>query len=199
MNQYVTGSIIRELREKKQMTQAGLAGALSVSAKTVSKWETGRGYPDITLLEPIAGVFGITVMELLSGNAIQNMNISSNMLRSRFYVCPACGNVIHSMGEAALNCHGVLLKPCEAEEPDDGHRILVEKVEDEYYVRVEHDMTKQHHISFLAALSPDRLQLVKLYPEGSAETRFKMSGVKKIFCYCNRDGLFETVPAKTNR
>ena len=194
MNKYVTGSIIRELREKKQMTQAGLAGALSVSAKTVSKWETGRGYPDITLLEPIAGVFGITVMELLSGNAIQNMNISSNMLRSRFYVCPACGNVIHSMGEAALNCHGVLLKPCEAEEPDDGHRILVEKVEDEYYVRVEHDMTKQHHISFLAALSPDRLQLVKLYPEGSAEARFKMSGVKKIFCYCNRDGLFGTAP-----
>ena len=194
MNQYVTGSIIRELREKKQMTQADLAAALSVSGKTVSKWETGRGYPDITLLEPIAGVFGISVMELLSGNAIRNMNISSNMLRSRFYVCPACGNVIHSMGEAALNCHGVLLKPCEAEEPDDGHRILVEKVEDEYYVRVEHDMTKQHYISFLAALSPDRLQLVKLYPEGSAEARFKMSGVKKIFCYCNRDGLFGTAP-----
>ena len=199
MNQYVTGSIIRELREKKQMTQAGLAAALSVSAKTVSKWETGRGYPDITLLEPIAGVFGITVMELLSGNAIQNMNISSNMLRSRFYVCPACGNVIHSMGEAALNCHGVLLKPCEAEDPDEDHLISIEKVEDEYYVRVEHDMTKQHYISFLAALSPDRLQLVKLYPEGSAEARFKMSGVKKIFCYCNRDGLFGTVPAKTNR
>ena len=194
MNQYVTGSIIRELREKKQMTQADLAAALSVSGKTVSKWETGRGYPDITLLEPIAGVFGISVMELLSGNAIRNMNISSNMLRSRFYVCPACGNVIHSMGEAALNCHGVLLKPCEAEDPDEDHLISIEKVEDEYYVRVEHDMTKQHYISFLAALSPDRLQLVKLYPEGSAEARFKMSGVKKIFCYCNRDGLFGTVP-----
>ena len=190
MNQYVTGAIIRELREKKHLTQSELAAALNVSDKTVSKWETGRGYPDITLLEPIAGVFGISVMELLSGNAIRNMNISSNMMRSVFYVCPACGNVIHSMGEAVVNCHGILLKPCEAEPSDESHKIIAEKVEDEYYVRVEHEMTKQHYISFLAALSPDRLQMVKLYPEGNAEARFKMSNVKSIFCYCNRDGLF---------
>ena len=196
MNQYVTGAIIRELREKKQMTQAGLARALSVSDKTVSKWETGRGYPDITLLEPIAGVFGISVMELLSGNAIQNMNVSSNMMRSGFYVCPVCGNVIHSMGEAAFNCHGVLLKRCEAENSDEGHKIFIEKSENEYYVRVEHDMTKKHYISFLAALSHDRIQMVKLYPEGNAEARFKMDGVKRIFCYCNRDGLFQIAPVK---
>ena len=192
MNQYVTGAIIRELREKRQLTQADLAGALMVSDKTVSKWETGRGYPDITLLEPIAGAFGISVTELLSGNAVRNMNISSNMMRSGFYVCPVCGNVIHSMGEAVFTCHGIQLKPCEAEEADENHQILVEKNDNEYYVRVGHEMTKQHYISFLAALSPDRLQLVKLYPEGNAEARFSMSGVQKIFCYCNRDGLFQT-------
>ena len=190
MNQYVTGAIIRELREKKRLTQSELAAALNVSDKTVSKWETGRGYPDITLLEPIAGVFGVSVMELLSGNAIRNMNISSNMMRSVFYVCPACGNVLHSMGEAVVNCHGILLKPCEAEPSDESHKIILEKVEDEYFVRVEHEMTKQHYISFLAALSSDRIQMVKLYPEGNAEARFKMSSVKSIFCYCNRDGLF---------
>ena len=199
MNQYVTGAIIRKLREKKQLTQADLAGALKVSDKTISKWETGRGYPDITLLEPIAGVFGVSVMELLSGNAIRNMNISSNMMRSVFYVCPACGNVIHSMGEAVVNCHGILLKPCEAEPSDESHKIIAEKVEDEYYVRMEHEMTKQHYISFLAALSPDRLQMVKLYPEGNAEARFKMDGVKKIFCYCNRDGLFQIDLQKRTR
>ena len=146
MNQYVTGAIIRELREKKHLTQSELAAALNVSDKTVSKWETGRGYPDITLLEPIAGVFGISVMELLSGNAIRNMNISSNMMRSVFYVCPACGNVIHSMGEAVVNCHGILLKPCEAEPSDESHKIIAEKVEDEYYVRVEHEMIKQQTV-----------------------------------------------------
>ena len=196
MNQYITGTIIRELREKKKLTQAELAGILKVSDKTVSKWETGRGYPDITLLEPIAGTFGISVMELLSGNAIRNMNISSNVLRSGFYVCPVCGNVIHSMGEAVLNCHGVLLKPCEAEDPDERHKILIGKSENEYYVRVEHEMTKQHYISFIAALSQDRVQMVKLYPEGNAEARFKMDGVKRVLCYCNRDGLFQIDPAK---
>ena len=199
MNRYVTGAIIRELREKKKLTQGDLAAALNVSDKTVSKWETGRGYPDITLLEPIARVFGISVMELLSGNAVRNMNISSNMMRSGFYVCPVCGNVIHSMGEAVVNCHGVLLSRCEAEASDEHHPVFIEKSENEYYVRVGHEMTKQHYISFLAAMSPDRVQLVKLYPEGNAEARFRMDGVRTIFCYCNRDGLFRIDPVQGDR
>lgn len=196
MNQYVTGAMIRELREKKRMTQAELAAVLNVSDKTVSKWEKGRGYPDITLLEPVAKAFGISVMELLSGNAVRNMNISSNMMRSRFYVCPVCGNVIHSMGESVINCHGILLTPCEAEESNENHRIFIEKSENEYYVRIDHSMTKQHYISFIAAVSMDRIQMVKLYPEGNAEARFAMGGVRRIFFYCNRDGLFQADPVK---
>lgn len=190
MNQYVTGAVIKELREKNQMTQAELAQKLCVSDKTISKWETGKGYPDISLFEPLARVFGISVAELLSGNTVSNVNISSNMLRSKFYVCPVCGNAIHSMGEAVIHCHGVLLTPAQAEETDEHHKIFIEGVEDEYYVRIEHDMTKQHYISFAAALSPDRIQMIKLYPEGNAEGRFKMNGVKRILFYCNRDGLF---------
>ena len=190
MNQYVTGSMIKELREKKQLTQAELAEKLYVSDKTVSKWENGKGYPDISLLESIAKVLDVSVTELLSGRAVSNINVSANMMRSKFYVCPVCGNVIHSMGEAVINCHGVMLAPAQAEETDENHMIFIEGVEDEYYVRIEHEMTKSHYISFMAALSPDRLQMVKLYPEGNAEARFKMNVVRKIFFYCNRDGLF---------
>lgn len=190
MNQYVTGAVIRKLREKNNMTQAELATRLNVSDKTISKWETAKGYPDISLLEPIAKVFGISITELISGNAVSNVNVSANMLRSRFYVCPICGNVIHSMGEAVINCHGVLLTPAQAEETDEQHKIFIEKVEDEYYVRIEHDMTKKHYISFVAALSSDKIQMIKLYPEGNPEARFKINGVKKIFFYCNKDGLF---------
>ena len=190
MNQYITGTVIKNLRETYHLTQAELAEKLNVSDKTVSKWETGRGYPDISLLEPIANVFGISIAELLSGNAIHNVNVSANMLRSNFYVCPVCGNIIHSMGEAVIHCHGILLSPCQAEETDEKHRVFIERVEDEYYVRIEHDMTKQHYISFIAALSSDKIQMVKLYPEGNAEARFKMNGIRKIFFYCNRDGLF---------
>ena len=190
MNQYVTGAVIRELREKKQLTQAELAEKLNVSDKTVSKWETAKGYPDISLLEPIAQVFGVSITELISGNAVQNENVSANMLRSKFYVCPVCGNILYSMGEAVIHCHGVLLAPCQAEETDENHKIFMEKVEDEYYVRIEHDMTKGHYISFIAAVSSDRIQMVKLYPEGNAEARFQINGVKQILFYCNRDGLF---------
>lgn len=194
MNQYVTGAVIRELREKMKMTQSELAGKLCVSDKTISKWETGKGYPDITLLEPIAKTFGISLPELFTGTQVQNANISANMLRSHFYVCPVCGNVIHSMGQAVIHCHGVQLMPSEAETADLGHAVHFETIEDEYYVSVDHEMTKQHYISFLAAVSPDRLQIVKLYPEGNAEARFKINGVRKIYLYCNRDGLFSFDP-----
>jgi len=190
MNQYVTGAVIKELREKNKMTQLQLAEKLGVSDKCISKWETGKGYPDITLLEPIADAFRISVTELISGNTIHNENVSANMLRSKFYVCPVCGNVIHSMGEAVIQCHGVTLLPAEAEPTDEKHMILIERVEDEYYVRIDHEMTKEHYISFIAAVSVDGIQMVKLYPEGNAEVRFKIRGVRKIFVFCNRDGLF---------
>ena len=190
MNQYVTGTVIKELREKNQMTQAELAEKLCVSDKTISKWETAKGYPDVSLLEPIAKVFGVSITELISGNAVNNVNVSANMLRSLFYVCPVCGNVIHSMGEAVIHCHGIQLTPCHAEETDEHHMIFIERVEDEYYIRIDHDMTKAHYISFIAGLSADKIQMIKLYPEGNAEARIKINGVRKILFYCNRDGLF---------
>ena len=196
MNQYVTGAVIKELREKNRMTQRELAEQLGVSDKTVSKWETGKGYPDITLLEPIAEAFRISVTELISGNTIHNENVSANMMRSKFYVCPVCGNVIHSMGEAAIHCHGIQLTPLDAEPTDEHHMIFIERIEDEYYVRIDHCMTKEHYISFMAAASTDNMQICKLYPEGSAEARFKIRGVRRIFFYCNRDGLFSIDPVK---
>lgn len=190
MNQYVTGAVIRKLREQKNMTQEELAEILQVSDKAVSKWETGHGYPDITLLEPLAAALGISVLELLSGENIQNTNRCANMLRSRWYVCPVCGNVIHSTGQAMVCCCGIALPPMEAESVDDAHGIRTEIVEDEYYVTMDHPMTKEHYISFLAAVSDNGVQLVKLYPEGNAEARFKRSRTKYLYACCNRHGLF---------
>lgn len=190
MNQYVTGAVIRKLREKNHFTQAELAERLQVSDKTISKWETAKGYPDVSLLEPIAATFGISLTELISGNAIENRNVSANMIRSHFYVCPLCGNVIHSMGELSVSCHGVQLLPAEAESVDEQHSIVIECIEDEYFVQIAHEMSKEHYISFLAAVSSDSIQMVKLYQEGAAQGRFKIRGVKKIYAYCNKDGLY---------
>lgn len=190
MNQYITGAVIKQLREKQNITQLQLADKLGVSDKAVSKWETGRGYPDVTLFQPIADALCVSVAELLSGEAVVNENVSANMLKSKFYVCPICSNAIHSMGEAVVSCHGIALKPIDAEKSNDKHIVAIEKVEDEYFVQIYHPMTKQHYISFIAAVSCDSVQIKKLYPESSAQARFKINGVKRIYYYCNRDGLF---------
>ena len=196
MDRYITGDVIRRLRENKKMTQEELADNICVTSKAVSKWETGKGFPDVSLLEPLAKALGISVIELLSGNDISNKNQASNMAKGKIYVCPVCGNVIRTIGEAVISCCGITLPPCEAEDADAEHSIHTEIVEDEYYVTVDHPMQKDHYISFLAAVSDNGIQFIKLYPEGAAEARFKISRVKKIYAYCNRHGLFQTVPVR---
>ena len=191
MNSYVTGATIKQLRESRKLTQAELAGRIGVSSKTVSKWETAKGLPDISLLQPLSEVLGISVIELMNGEHITNKNISGNLLRCKFYVCPICGNVIHSMGAAVISCCGITLPALEAEEADDAHSITIQKVEDEYFITIEHPMTKQHFISFVAFVSCDRLEMVKFYPEGNAETRLQLRGMGTLYYYCNRHGLFK--------
>ncbi|MBR3340449.1 MAG: helix-turn-helix domain-containing protein [Clostridiales bacterium] len=190
MDKYVTGAVIRRLRENKKMTQEELAEKVFVSSKAVSKWETGQGFPDVSLIESLAKALDISVIELLSGEDIRNCNRSSNMTKGKFYVCPVCGNVINTTGEAVVSCCGITLPPLDPETPDEEHGIKVEIVEDEYYVTVGHPMTKDHYISFLAAVSDQGIQLTKLYPEGNAEARFRISCVRKMYAYCNRHGLF---------
>lgn len=190
MDKYVTGAVIKKLRENKKMTQEELADTLFVSSKAVSKWETGQGFPDISLIEPLAKALDISVIELFSGEDIQNRNRSSNMLKSRFYVCPVCGNAVRSTGEALISCCGITLPPLEPENTEPKHDIRVEIIEDEYYVAIDHPMQKDHYISFLAAVSDSKVQFVKLYPEGNAEARFKIDGVRQFYAYCNRHGLF---------
>ena len=190
MDVYVTGATIKQLREARNMTQAELAQQIGVSSKAISKWETGKGLPDISLLQPLAQTLGISVIELMNGQPISNRNISANMLRTKFYVCPLCGNVLHAMGETVVSCCGITLPALEAEAPEEEHAICLQRVEDEHFLTIDHPMTKQHFISFVAYVTSDRLQMVKLYPEGNAETRLQLRGGGYIYYYCNRHGLF---------
>lgn len=189
MNSYVTGSVIRSLRELKGITQQQLAESVGVSSKAVLKWETAKGLPDITLIEPLAKVLNVSVAELISGERVVNGNTSANMLRAKFYVCPVCGNVLHSTGGAVISCCGISLPPLEAEETDDEHLVTIEMIEDEHFVTVNHEMSKNHFISFVAYVTTDRVQLVKLYPEGNAQTRFQLRGRGYLYLYCNKHGL----------
>lgn len=191
MDTYITGSTIRNLREKKGLTQAELAQRLGVSDKAVSKWETAKGLPDISLIEPLADALSVSVYELISGDTVCNRNVSSNILRSKFYVCPVCNNILRTVGEAVISCCGIALPPLEAEEADAYHEIVIEKVEDEHFITVRHEMTKEHYISFLAFLTTDRVQFVKLYPEGNAATRMQLRSRGMLYLYCNKHGLMK--------
>ena len=173
------------------MTQTELAEKIGVSSKTISKWETGKGLPDISLLQPLAQALGISVIELMNGEHVANKNISANMLRSKFYICPICGNVLHAIGDMVISCCGITLPALDAEACDDAHAVTIEHVEDEHFITVHHPMTKQHFISFIAHVTSDRLQLVKLYPEGNPETRLQLRGRGYLYYYCNHHGLYK--------
>lgn len=190
MNTYVTGNTIKQLREARKLTQAELAERIGVSSKTISKWETAKGLPDISLLRPLSQALGISVIELMNGEHVINRNVSANMLRCKFYVCPLCGNVMHSTGNAVISCCGVTLPALEAEEADADHAVTMETVEDEHFIAIAHPMTKAHFISFAAFVTSDRIQLVKLYPEGNPQTRMQLRGRGYLYYYCNRHGLF---------
>lgn len=189
MNNYITGKIIKELREKQRVTQIELANLIGVSDKTISKWETGKGMPDITIIETLARALNVSVIELMSGDYVINKNKASNMLKSKFSVCPICGNIIHTMGENINSCCGVNLPVLEAELEDEKHTINCETIEDENFISINHDMSKEHYISFIAYVTVDRCEIIKLYPEQNAEVRFFKRGRGIIYVYCNKDGL----------
>lgn len=71
MDQTKTGRFIAEERKCKKYTQRELADRLGISDKTISKWERGNGFPEVSLLLPLCGELGITVNELLSGERLQ--------------------------------------------------------------------------------------------------------------------------------
>ena len=192
MNTYITARTIKSLREKKGLTQTALAEKIGVSSKAISKWETSKGLPDISLIEPLSKALGVSVMELMSGDTVINRNLSSNMLFSKFYVCPVCGNVIHSSGASLISCCGITLPALEAEDIDNEHTVNIEPVEDEKFITVEHPMTKSHFISFIAYVTSDKIHFIKLYPEGNAETRIQFRGRGYLYIYCNKHGLMKT-------
>lgn len=191
MNNYITGAAIRALREKNRLTQQQLAEKLCVSDKAISKWETGKGFPDISLIEPLANTLQVSLPELLSGEQIINTNRSANILKSNLYVCPICGNIFHSTGSAMVSCCGVTLPALEAEQADEEHEIKCEKIEDEFFISMQHPMTKEHYISFVVYCTGERFESVKLYPESSIEVRFFSRGHGTLYWYCNHHGLFK--------
>ena len=186
------GNLILQLRKEKNMTQKQVADLLNISDKTISKWERGLGCPDVSLLSELSKIFDINIEKILLGDLEPNDMDGGNMKRIKFYVCPNCGNIITSTGEGEMSCCGRKLKALTPSIIDDNHEISVEEVENDYYVTINHEMSKEHYISFVAYVTYDRVLLIKLYPEQSPTVRFPRLCGKfergKFYIYCNQHG-----------
>jgi DNA-binding XRE family transcriptional regulator/desulfoferrodoxin (superoxide reductase-like protein) len=187
------GKLIFNLRKEKNMTQRELADAMNLSDRTISKWERGIGCPDVSLLHELSDILGVNIEKILSGDLNPNDSDGGNMKRVKFYVCPNCANVLFGTGEAEISCCGRKLSALNVKTENEDHLMLVEEIENDYYVTINHEMSKSHYISFVAYVAYDRVLLIKLYPEQAAELRFPKMHGKKLYAYCNQHGLWENI------
>ncbi|MCR4719144.1 MAG: helix-turn-helix domain-containing protein [Firmicutes bacterium] len=185
------GKLLCDLRKAKGLTQKQVADKLGVLPKTVSKWETGHGFPDISTLSALADIFGVSERTLLSGSLEPNSKNTGNIKRIKFYVCPSCGGFIQAVGNSQVICCGKQLEPLKAKKSDEEHVLKILEIEGDYYIEIAHEMTKEHYISFLAYVRYDRVLTVKLYPEQDCCVRFPKMYGGKFYYYCSRHGLFE--------
>ncbi len=185
------GKLISNLRKEKGMTQKELADVMNISDRTISKWERGIGCPDVSLLHELSNILGVNIEKILVGDLEPNGTDGGNMKRIKFYVCPTCGNALYCTGGSEISCCGRKLSPLMTQCEESPHEISVNEIEGDFYLTIQHEMTKQHYISFVAYASYDRVLFIKLYPEQAAEVRFPKGNGGEIYFYCNKHGLYK--------
>lgn len=190
MDSMKTGRLIAALRKEQGLTQKQLADALHLSDRTISKWERGLGFPDISLLPGLSRRLGVDMEQVLKGELDEQEQNGGNMKKAKYYVCGTCGNLVVALSEVAVSCCGRPMEAAVPQKAEDGERLTVQRVEDEWFVTADHPMTKEHFISFTALVTGERLQLVKHYPEWNLEVRFPARGHGMLLWYCTAHGLF---------
>lgn len=184
------GNLIYRLRTEKKLTQRQLAERMNLSDKTISKWERGLGCPDVSLLSALSEIFQVETGVLLSGDLDENDRLGGNMKHTKFYICPNCGNVINAMADAGVSCCGKRLEDIQPKKAEDGEKLSVEKIEQDYFISSAHEMTKEHYITFVALLTGDGMMMRKQYPEWDLQVRIPAFGHGKLLWHCSRHGLF---------
>lgn len=184
-----TGSLIRKLRTEAKLTQRQLAEAVGVTDKAVSKWETGRGAPDITVVGALARALGVGAECLLTGKMETEPSRGGNMKKTKYYHCPSCGQIAAATGNAEVFCCGRRLEALTAQKADGEHVLNMEPVEDEWFLTTGHPMAREHYITFIAFATGDRIALIRQYPEWDLQQRIpRRHGL--LLWHCSEHGLF---------
>ena len=185
-----TGALIRRLRLEQGMTQKALADKLNISPKTVSKWECGLGCPDVSLLSAVSAALGVQTEVLLSGGLGENSQVPGNMKKTKFYVCPTCGSITATTGNIRASCCGKALRPLEGKKAAPEEKLRLEQVEDEWFITSDHPMRKDCYVSFLAFVTGETVQIIKLYPEWDMQVRLPRKRHGTLYYYSTEHGLF---------
>ena len=133
MDREKIGALLRQLRLEKGMTQKEAAHALQISDKTISKWERGLGCPDISMLPSLSALFGVPIEKLLAGN-LPTSFLEGNMKKSKYFVCPHCGNLTLTTGDASITCCGRSLEPMSAKKAEESEKFHVEVIENDWFL-----------------------------------------------------------------
>lgn len=183
------GTLIRTLRSEKGMTQKQLADQLHISDKTVSKWERGGGLPDISLVLELSKLFGIDIENLLNGDLTPNDVTGGNMKQTKYYVCPACGSITLSTGDAEISCCKRMLEALVPQKAKEGEKLSVKTIEEDWYITSSHPMKKDNYITFVAFALGDQIQIIKQYPEWDFHVRIPKRGHGILIWYSTEKGL----------
>ncbi len=184
------GQLILKLRKEKGMTQKELADRMHLSDRTISKWERGQGYPDISLLPELSSLLCVNIEDILDGDLAANDFVGGNMKKSNYQVCPTCHNIVLSTGNASISCCGRKLDPLVPKKATEEEKLKVSQVEDEWFISSDHPMKKDHYISFIAFATGDQVQIIKQYPEWTLQTRLPKRKHGTLLWYCTQHGLF---------
>ncbi|MTD31955.1 helix-turn-helix domain-containing protein [Planomicrobium sp. YIM 101495] len=190
MDTQKVGDLIYRLRKEKGFTQKQLAEQLHLSDRTISKWERGQGYPDVSLLPSLSAVFGVNIENILDGELPANDFIGGNMKKANYFVCTTCHNIVLATGDVTLSCCGRKLEQLEAKKATDDNKLLLTESDQEWFISSDHPMTKEHYISFLAFATGDQIQLIKQFPEWSLQSRIPKKKHGKLLWYDTKFGLY---------
>jgi len=183
------GALIRLMRKEKGLTQKELAEILSVSDKTVSKWERGKGIPDISIMLSLSNIFGIEIEKMLEGEIRNSDFIVGNMENAMYYVCPQCGNIITCINEISVSCCGRRVERLVPKEAVSYDSLRLIKADLGYELSNKHPMTRDDHISFISVIAEDRHHLIKTFPEWDERYHISCFEEGTIMWYSKRDGL----------
>ena len=141
--------------------------------------------------EEAVSFMGALLPTLKHWKDVKNDNIPGNVSKGQFYACPNCGNILWAMGQLNVTCCGEPLRPLSARKNEGVLNAEVEVSDGCQVATIDHPMTKEDHLSYIACVSTDLVRIKRLYPQQQAQASFFMQGRSKLYAYGTQVGLVE--------